>query len=140
MSRADFFRLFPDDITVEALFEAIRWPDGMICPHCDSDRIARVKNRKPMPLRCKDCRKFFSVRYGTVMQDSNLGLQTWLLVRLPADDQVEGDEQPEAAPRSRRNTENGVVLGPPYPRGDTSGRFVVLRAGRSRRNLCGHYS
>jgi len=38
-----------------------------------------VKNRRTMPLRCKDCRKFFSVRYGTVMQDSNLGLQTWFL-------------------------------------------------------------
>ena len=79
MSLADFFRLFPDDITAEALFEDIRWPDGTRCPHCGSGRITRVKNRKPMPLRCKDCRRFFSVRYGTVMQDSNLGLQTWLL-------------------------------------------------------------
>lgn len=32
-----------------------------------------------MPLQCKDCRKFFSVRYGKVMQDSNLRSQTWLL-------------------------------------------------------------
>lgn len=79
MSLADFFRRFPDDITAEALFKDIRWPDGTICRHCDSDRITRVRNRKPMPLRCKDCRRFFSVRYGTVMQDSNLGLQTWLL-------------------------------------------------------------
>ena len=32
-----------------------------------------------MPYRCKDCRKHFSVRYGTVMQDSNLGLQKWVI-------------------------------------------------------------
>ena len=32
-----------------------------------------------MPFRCKDCRKHFSVKVGTVMQDSKLGLQVWLL-------------------------------------------------------------
>lgn len=79
MSLADFFRLFPDDLSAEALIEAIRWPDGPVCPHCDGTRITRVANRKPMPLRCRDCRKFFSVKYGTIMQCSNLGLQTWLL-------------------------------------------------------------
>ena len=32
-----------------------------------------------MPYRCRDCRKFFSVRTGTVMADSKLGYQTWVL-------------------------------------------------------------
>ena len=32
-----------------------------------------------MPYRCRDCRKFFSVRTGTVMQSSKLGYQTWAL-------------------------------------------------------------
>lgn len=79
MSLADLLRLFPDDITSEALFEDIRWPHGTVCQHFSGERIIRVRNRKPMPLLCNDCRKFFSVRYGTVMQDSNLGLLTWLL-------------------------------------------------------------
>ena len=32
-----------------------------------------------MPYGCKDCRKRFSVRVGTVMQDSNLGLRKWVV-------------------------------------------------------------
>ena len=41
--------------------------------------MGRVQSRKPMPWHCKDCRRYFSVKYGTVMQSSKLGLQTWLL-------------------------------------------------------------
>ena len=32
-----------------------------------------------MPYRCKDCRNYFSVRKGTVMQSSKLGLQKWAI-------------------------------------------------------------
>ena len=42
-------------------------------------RYAVIPSRKPMPYRCKECRKHFSVRVGTVMQDSNLGLQKWVI-------------------------------------------------------------
>ena len=42
-------------------------------------RYAVVKNRKPMPYRCKDCRKYFSVRKGMVMQSSKLGYQKWAI-------------------------------------------------------------
>ena len=79
ISLVDCFRLFPDDVSAEAFVESARWPEGPVCPHCSGGRISRVKNRKPMQLRCKDCRKHFSVNYGTVMQDSKLGIQVWLL-------------------------------------------------------------
>ena len=76
---AEFFRRFPDDTAAEAWFESRRWPNGPQCPHCDSDRITAVKSRRPMPYRCKDCRKHFSVTSHTVMHQSKLGCQTWLL-------------------------------------------------------------
>ncbi|MXZ53206.1 MAG: IS1595 family transposase, partial [Gammaproteobacteria bacterium] len=79
MSYAGFFRLYPDDITAEAQWEAWLWPTGVRCPHCDSDNIARPASRKPMPYRCRTCRKHFSVTSATVMKDSKLGAQTWLL-------------------------------------------------------------
>ena len=41
--------------------------------------IATIANRKPMPDRCRDCRKHFSVRKGTVMQDSPMGLRLWVI-------------------------------------------------------------
>ena len=38
-----------------------------------------TKDRKPMPYRCRDCRRHFSVRKGTVMQSSKLGYQKWAI-------------------------------------------------------------
>ena len=73
------FRMFPDDATVEKWFVKTRWPNGVACPKCGSVNVLVVKTRKPQPFRCRDCRKCFSVRTGTLMQGSNLGLQTWAI-------------------------------------------------------------
>lgn len=72
------FRLFPDDEAAEKWFEKQRWGDERCCPDCGSTNTAVVKSRKPMPYRCRDCRRHFSVRKGTAMQSSKLGYQTWL--------------------------------------------------------------
>ena len=79
MSIAEFFRTFPDDATAEAWFESRRWPNGPQCPHCASSRASKVASRRPMPYRCRDCRKHFSVMSHTLMHASKLGAQTWLL-------------------------------------------------------------
>ena len=77
ISLVELFQMLPDDAAAEAWFEERRWPDGRFCPDCGSTRTSDVKNRKPMPYRCKDCRQFFSVRKGTAMQSSKLGYQKW---------------------------------------------------------------
>ena len=79
MTFAQFFRRFPDDATAEAWFAESRWPDGPQCPHCGSERVQAKASHKTMPYRCRDCRKRFSVRTGTVMAESKLGYQTWAL-------------------------------------------------------------
>ena len=56
-----------------------RWPDRIACPHCGSIGIAHIANRKPMPFRCKDCRKHFSVKTGSVLQSSNISLDKWAI-------------------------------------------------------------
>ena len=71
------FRMFPDDATAEKWFVKTRWPNGVACPACGSVNVLVVKTRKPQPFRCRDCGKCFSVRTGTLVQGSNLGLQTW---------------------------------------------------------------
>ena len=59
-------------------FEGIHWPDGEIsCLRCGSDDAYRVKNGKPMPYRCRGCRKYFSLKTGTAMEDSKLPLKLW---------------------------------------------------------------
>ncbi len=75
----ELFQLFPDDEAAEKWFEDQRWPEGRFCPDCGSTRTVETKNRKPWPYRCKDCRRGFSVRKGTVMQSSKIGLQKWAL-------------------------------------------------------------
>ena len=74
-------RMFPDDAAAEKWFIRVRWPRGPQCPHCGagSHRVQSGARHKTMPFRCRDCRKRFSVRIGTVMQDSNLGYQVWAM-------------------------------------------------------------
>ena len=66
-----------DEDEAKRWFEEQRWPDGVRCAHCQSDRVSVCKNAKPMPYRCKDCRKHFSVRTKSVMAESPLPLRKW---------------------------------------------------------------
>ena len=76
----ELFRLFPDDAAAEAWFEAQRWPDGeRFCPDCGSTNYRIIASRKPMPYRCRDCRGYFSVLKGTVMQSTKMGCQKWIV-------------------------------------------------------------
>ena len=70
---------FNTEEKAEAWFIEQRWPNGMACPKCGSLSVARTKNRKPQPFRCRDCRKHFSVKTGSVLQNSNLSLQKWAI-------------------------------------------------------------
>ena len=77
MSLVEVMRKFPDDAAAERWFTKIRWPVGAHCPHCGSVNVQDGTKHKTMPYRCRDCRKWFSVKTGTVMQSSKLGLQVW---------------------------------------------------------------
>ena len=77
LSIMEVCRMFPDAATAERWFVKTRWPDGPVCPKCVSKNIQVRKTRKPQPYRCRDCRKDFSVKTGTVMQSSKLGLDVW---------------------------------------------------------------
>ena len=70
--------MFPDDKAAEEWFAQQRWPNGVFCPACGSNRTSPAKH-KTMPYRCKDCDKRFSVKYGTVMESSNLGYRVWAI-------------------------------------------------------------
>ena len=79
LTLVEFLRMFPDDAAAEEWITSTRWPDGARCPHCDGDNIQHPAKHPSQTHRCRGCRKFFSWRTGTVMQNSNLGAQVWVL-------------------------------------------------------------
>jgi len=79
ISLTELFRMFPDNKAAEEWFIRVRWPVGVCCPECGSLDVQERKTRKPQPYRCRSCRKDFSVKTGTLMEGSKLGLQKWVI-------------------------------------------------------------
>jgi transposase-like protein len=68
---------FGSEDKCHAYLEELRWPDGVKCPRCDSAKISRIVKRRQ--FECDGCRYQFSVRVGTLFQDSKLPLWKWFL-------------------------------------------------------------
>lgn len=82
---------FHDEAAAFAELESILWPNGPTCPHCGgADRIYALKNVRSKPSKkhpegverhglkkCGHCRKQFTVRVGTVFEDSHAPLHKW---------------------------------------------------------------
>jgi transposase-like protein len=74
--------IFHDEETARRHFEALRWPDGPICPHCGVVGNAtelKGKSTRPGLYKCKDCRKPFTATVGTLYERSHIPLHKWLL-------------------------------------------------------------
>lgn len=69
-------KYFSDPDTALGCMVAIRWPDGITCPRCASEKHSFVKTRRIWI--CSGCKKHFSVKIGTIMEDSPIGLDKWL--------------------------------------------------------------
>jgi transposase-like protein len=80
LSVMQLFQMFPHEAAARKWLEDIRWTGGeRHCPHCGSLKTAAVKNEIPMPYHCGECREYFSVKTGTVMQSSKVPLQKWVI-------------------------------------------------------------
>ena len=81
ISLIELFDQFPDEAAAESWLENVRWGrDGPVCPRCDSrDRVRYVANRKPMKWACSACRRYFSVRSGSVLAQSKIPLRKWVI-------------------------------------------------------------
>ena len=79
VSLDEFFQRFPHEEAGRLYFERNRWAGETSCPHCGRTSVAEVKNHKPLPFRCRECRQHFSVRTGTVLANNRVPLRKWLM-------------------------------------------------------------
>lgn len=69
-------RYFADLRVCNEYMRSIKWPDGQLCCHnCGSLAVYELSTR-PV-LKCRDCKKQFSYKVGTIFEDSPLGLDKW---------------------------------------------------------------
>lgn len=73
--------IFTNEDKAREHLEKIRWPNGPVCPRCGSQNAYRMTGESTRPglLKCRDCRKPFSVTVGTVFERSKIPLTKWLL-------------------------------------------------------------
>jgi transposase-like protein len=58
---------------------SIRWPDGVVkCPTCGSDKVSFLSTRRTWKCKASHPKQQFSVKVGTIMEDSPIGLDNWL--------------------------------------------------------------
>lgn len=68
---------FPDEQSAIDHFTAIRWKGGAFCPHCGTTKIYHFSDKRTH--KCGDCRKRFSIKVGTIFEDSKIPMRTWML-------------------------------------------------------------
>ncbi|WP_431560248.1 IS1595 family transposase [Sphingopyxis sp.] len=68
---------FPDEQAAIDHFTSIRWKGGAYCPHCGSTRVYHFSDKRNH--KCGDCRKRFSIKVGTIFEDSKIPLRSWML-------------------------------------------------------------
>ncbi len=74
---------FKDEAAAYAYVEAYLWPSGPVCPHCGNHDQARIrklagKATRPGLRKCNECRKQFTVKVGTIFEDSHVPMTHWL--------------------------------------------------------------
>jgi transposase-like protein len=70
---------FANDENCRQFMIAVRWSDGVVrCPHCASDKVTYLKNAKVYRCYGAHPRQKFSLKVGTVFEDSPIGLDKWL--------------------------------------------------------------
>ncbi len=71
-------RYFSDpDVCIEYVAK-LRWPEGPVCPSCGGTEHTYLAKRRVWKCRNKECHRQFSVKVGTIFEQSPLGLDKWL--------------------------------------------------------------
>ena len=72
-------KYFANPDVAHAFMGNMRWPKGVVCPRCNSSRVSFSAKRRVWT--CEDCpkRRQFTIKVGTIMEDSPIGLDKWII-------------------------------------------------------------
>jgi len=82
MNFADLAPYFSSEAKAIAFIERLIWPNGPICPHCHAtERQGRIEGKSARPglRKCGVCRKQYTVKVGTIFEDSHIPMTKWLM-------------------------------------------------------------
>ena len=86
LNLATMASMFANEDESRKFVESKRWPNGPICPHCDCKEVYTLTAKpvskspvRPGVYKCKACRKQFTVRIGTIFEESKIPLSKWLI-------------------------------------------------------------
>lgn len=78
-SLMEAIRYFSDPDVCQEFIASLRWMNGVVCPHCGSKTVGFLKTRRIYKCKAKECRKQFSVRTGSILEESPIPLDKWLM-------------------------------------------------------------
>ncbi len=70
---------YADPVVCQAELVAARWPDGVICPTCGSTKVRFLTNQNRWQCAYKHSRRQFSIKVGTIFEDSPISLSKWFV-------------------------------------------------------------
>ena len=73
----DMMEAFPDEQSCIDHLRSIRWKNEAHCPHCGSTKVYHFSDKKNH--KCGDCKKRFSIKVGTIFEDSKIPLRKWFM-------------------------------------------------------------
>ncbi len=86
LNLASLAKVFADEDLAREFLENKRWPNGPQCPRCGSTKAyaltPKAESRKPVRKGvycCAKCRRQFTVKIGTIFEDSHIPLHKWLM-------------------------------------------------------------
>ena len=107
-------KYFADADTALNFMASVRWPDGkVVCPCCHKSDAGFLATRKIW--KCRECGKQFSVKVGTIFEDSALGFDKWLPAFWMIVNAKNGISSCELGPRFGRHPKDRLVHASSYP-------------------------
>jgi transposase-like protein len=75
----DLFDVFSNEEKCEQYLMDVRWPDGMMCDHCNNKTFEKRRKDKKRAYRCTACHRFKSPTAGTIFHRTRTSLRQWFV-------------------------------------------------------------